>query len=193
MIRSIALVVSLFSITAFAQDEEDPFVKAKTLDACRKIYATEGAGLPAAGMRWMSSQFAACTKRVMNVEVDRVLVPLKKTNTTKFKDGMAMQKLFNEAVQRYCGRWSPYYEKCCSTCSYNEQPECEADFHTARVKMSKETLPEAGKVAEPIGKEFTEFANAFCAFTERKDDCATRVLTLITVTQKDDGKALGCR
>lgn len=193
MIRISALIVTLFAFSAFAEEEEDPFAKARTTDACRKIYAVEGKGLGAAGMRYVSSQFSSCTKRVMNVEVDRVLLPLKKTAVEKFKDGMAMQKLFNEAVQRYCGRWSKYYENCCSTCSFNEQPECEADFHSARVKMSKETLPEAGKTSEPVTKEFTEFANAFCAFTERKDDCVARVLTLISVTQKDSGKALGCR
>lgn len=192
MIRATALV-SLLAFSAFAQDDEDPFAGARTIDACRKIYATEGKGLPAAGMRYVSSQFAVCTKRVMNVEVDRVLLPLKKRDAEKFKGGMSTQKSFNEAVQRYCGRWSKYYEQCCSTCSFNEQPECEADFHSARVKMSKETLPEAGKVSEPVTRDFTEFATAFCTFTERKDDCPARVLTLITATQRDDGKALTCR
>ena len=96
-----AALVPLIAFAALAQDEEDPFAKARSIEACRKIYAAEGQGLGAAGMRFVSAQFSECTKRVMNVEVDRVLVPLKKSNAEKFKSGMAMQKSFNEAEQHF--------------------------------------------------------------------------------------------
>lgn len=168
---------------------------AQDIASCRRAYFAEKKGMPTAAIRGFSADYAACTKRAMNVEVDRVLVPLKKADAERFKTGMALQKTFNEAVQRYCGRWSPYYEKCCSTCSFNEQPECEADFYSARValvrsELSKNALPEGSVTNDVVKREFSDFASAWCA---RNEDCTTRVLALISATQRDDGRALTCR
>lgn len=186
----LALIAALFAAVSFAQEEDDPFVDAKSIASCRKVYAAEREGLPSAGLRWLSTQFARCTRRVMNGELDRGLLPLKKSDAARFKAGMATQKAFNEAVQRYCGRWSTYYAQCCSTCSFNEQPECEADFHAARLGLLKDlsTLPQ-GTPRDAITREFTAFARLLCT----QDDCVPKVLAALTTAQPDDGRALTCR
>lgn len=200
MFRITFVTSLLIASTVFAQvdDPDAEFAKATTIGACRKVYAAASKGMPTAAIRGISASFGKCTKRVMNGEVDRVLRPLQKPNIARFKSGMTMQKAFNDGVQKYCGRWSPYYEKCCSTCSFNEQPECEADFHTARVALVKAelanaALPPASKTNENVNREFASFATAWCTFTGGKDECSARVLSFISSSQRDDGRTLSCR
>ncbi len=187
----LAFFTSLFAATSSLAQEFDD---ARTIDACRKVYAASSKNMPTAAMRGIGADYGRCTKRAMNAEVDRMLVPLKRSDAARFKAGMALQKTFNQAVQRYCGRWEPYYERCCSTCSFNEQPECEADFHAARVALARnEMKTNDGTVSEPVKTGFSAFAAAWCTFTAGNDDCSTRVLALITATQRDDGRQLTCR
>lgn len=200
MFRITAFAALLLASTVSAQvdDPDAEFAKANSIGACRKVYAAASKSMPTAAIRGISSSFSKCTKRVMNGEVDKVLRPLQKASIAKFKAGMTMQKSFNDAVQKYCGRWSKYYEKCCSTCSFNEQPECEADFHTARVALVKAelanaSLPANAKTNENVSREFAAFATAWCAFTDMKLECNERVLSFISSSQRDDGNALSCR
>lgn len=185
------LLVALVPFVARAEDEE--FRNAKTLAQCAEVYLPGKQQMPAAYVRSFSLDYAACTWRVMNVELDKVLVPLKKSDAAKFKLGMDTQRLFNEAVKRYCGRWNAWYAECCSTCSYTEEPECEADFHAARVWLQARPLSEGAAKRPRTSAEFGEFAKSWCQFTGGDAACAGRVLATLESKQRDDGRELSCK
>jgi hypothetical protein len=168
--------------------------KAKSVEKCAAIYAPAKRSFPTAYIRGTSTEAADCTRRVMNAELDRVLVPLKKADAVRFKLGMEAQKFFNEAVKRYCGRWEKYYGECCATCSYTEEPECEMDFHAARLQVVNAVPADAaaGK-RERVVKEFGEFAKAWCQFVgDSAESCPARILGVLEAKQRDDGRELRC-
>ncbi|MFT3710065.1 MAG: hypothetical protein QM817_20725 [Archangium sp.] len=190
------------TLLVVAQADLDPdevsagLAKAKTVEKCVAIYRPAKKQFPTAYIRGTSTEAADCTRRVMNAELDKVLVPLKKSDATRFKLGMDAQRFFNEGVKRYCGRWEKYYADCCATCSYTEEPECEMDFHAARLLLVSSVPTDGIESAkrERVPKEFTEFAKAWCQFVgDASDTCPSRVLGVLESKQRDDGKELTCR
>jgi hypothetical protein len=183
----------LLLVPLVARAEEDPFQGANTFAQCAEVYLPAKKEMPTAYLRGFSVDYAACTRRVMNAELDTVLLPLKTTDPAKFKLGMDSQRRFNEAVKRYCGRWSAWYADCCSTCSYTEAPECEADFHAARVRLQALPLGDGAAKRSRVPAEFGEFAKQWCQFSGGDDACAGRVLATLEANQRDDGRALSCK
>ncbi|MBL8913260.1 MAG: hypothetical protein JNM17_21365 [Archangium sp.] len=167
--------------------------RAKTVEKCVSIYTPAKKTFPTAYIRGVSVEAADCTRRVMNAELDTVLVPLKKSDAPRFKLGMQAQASFNTAVKKYCGRWERWYADCCSTCSFTEQPECEMDFHAARLTLLKAVGDEGAAKRERTTKDFSEFATQWCQFLgDTSDTCASRVLGVLEHGQRDDGRELKC-
>lgn len=203
-----AFLVVLLSGSAWAEEAPDPdevsakLSRGKTIDSCLKAYGPARRTFPAAYLRGINMEAETCTKRVMNVTVDQVLVPLKKTDTVRFKLGMDAQRSFNEAVKRYCGRWEPYYERCCSTCSFTESSECAMDFHSVRTKqvedaLAKKVPPESPAAARVRTNEFESYAITWCAFLTETGfavdgTCVSRVLGALEAGQRDDGAEKKC-
>jgi hypothetical protein len=201
----LALALGL-AFPAAAQDPDeviDALSLAKTIDACFAKYAPAKKTFPTALIRGTSMGAESCTRRVMNVEVDKILVPLKQAQPALFKRGMEAQKRFNEAVKAYCGRWEPYYEKCCSTCSFTEQPECGMAFHAARVLQVHEAIAgtapaEVKAPSRPRTSLFETYATEWCSFLSEKGvavdaSCSARILNALAARQSDDGAELRCR
>jgi hypothetical protein len=199
MKRSLAL--ALVATIAHAQDPDElseALKKAKTHAACAAPWRQAKKTFPTAYVRGASIEAADCTRRVMNAALDKVLVPLKKTEPERFKRGMELQRHFNEAVKAYCGRWDAWYERCCATCSYTEAPECEMDFHAARLAQIAEHLEgkppaDAAPPSRARTQDFAGFAAEWCSFTTSVEGCVARVLGGIEAKQRDDGAALSCR
>ncbi|MFO0600908.1 MAG: hypothetical protein U0228_36700 [Myxococcaceae bacterium] len=191
------LVVVMTAGSALAQDFPE-FADAKTIEQCVKLYRSEKKQAPTAVVRGLSTEAADCTRRVMNARLDVLLVPWKKSDATKFKQGMEAQKLFNQAVKGYCSRWERWYADCCSTCSYTEEPECEMDFHAARFAqvdavLSKKPLADAPAPTRARTQDFAAFAKAWCALLAEGEGCEARVLGGLEAGQRDDGRELSCR
>lgn len=168
--------------------------KADTIAKCVSAYTPAKKTFPTAYIRGVSVEAADCTRRVMNAELDLVLVPLKKSDAARFKLGMQAQASFNTGVKKYCGRWERWYGECCSTCSFTEQPECEMDFHAARLTLVKAVGDEGvAPKRERITKEFSEFARQWCQFLgDASETCPTRALGVLEHGQRDDGRELKC-
>jgi hypothetical protein len=189
-----ALLALLLSQALDPDEVSAGLSRAKSVEACAALYAPARKSFPTAIIRGVSTDAAACTRRVMNAELDGVLLPLKKRDEPKFRLGMDAQRAFNEGVKRYCGRWEKYYADCCATCGYTEHPECEMDFHAARLTVLK-TVPEVEAAkGERLVKEFGAFAAAWCQFLgDGSAACPKRVLGALEAKQRDDGKELKCR
>lgn len=175
--------------------------RARTIEACRLAYGPAKDTYPTSYIRGVSAEAEQCTRRVMNAKVDELLLPLKKSNAEAFKQGMEVQRLFNVAIESYCGRWSKYYEACCVTCSYTEQPECGMAFHEVRVKQVSEFLSKKLVSPAPMAKRkttavFQPFAAAWCAMLAGQGvlslSCEADVLGGLEAGQSDDGAALSC-
>lgn len=208
MTRWVLVGLAVVSLQARADEDDDelmaPFKRARTVGACVAQWKRlEAMGLPTAYVRGASGEAAQCTRRVMNAEVDRLIVPLKKSQPALFRRGMDVQRLFNEAVKTYCGRWDAWYEKCCVTCSYTEQPACEEAFHGTRVKQAQAALARTGPVEQKAATraktaDFEAYAREWCGFlgdahVAVDDACVGRVLGQLEAEQPDDGRALSCR
>ncbi len=193
-------------LLALAQDPDEvgeQLARAKKIDACWAAYLPARKVFPTAYLRGTSTDAATCTRRVMNREIDALLLPLKKSGPALFKRGMDAQREFNDAVKRYCGRWSAWYGQCCATCSYTEEPECEMDFHGARVKqvqaaIAKSAPAEVSAPTRPRTSEFTAYATEWCAFLGEHGvavdaQCGARVLGALEQGQRDKGAELSCK
>src|SRR5262249_6742695 len=135
------LVLALgFASTGFADEFAAKFKKAKTPEECQAILSSpQVQEQPTAVMRPILEEYVGCAKRQMSQALDQRLLKLKKSNPTQFKNEMALQKTFNEAVAEHCGRWDAYYQKCengRSTGTWNERNDCDFDFFAYRAKQA---------------------------------------------------------
>jgi len=120
MNRLIIIVSIVLSNTLAAKDKitHDPF------QGCQKAYDKEMEKSPPTPVfRHIHWDAKECTKVVMNKELDKILIPLKKANPAKFKKAMAEQAKFNSFAKDLEATWDKYYEKCCSTCGFEEVSE----------------------------------------------------------------------
>ena len=198
-------MIALFIALVVAQPDPDEvstsLKRARTIEACRLAYGPAKDTYPTSSIRGVSAEAEQCTKRVMNAKVDELLLPLKSSNAEAFKQGMEVQRLFNVAVASYCGRWAKYYEACCVTCSFTEQPECGMAFHEVRVKqvsefLSKKLVAPALPAKRKTTAVFQPFAAAWCAMLAGQGvlslSCEADVLGGLEAGQSDDGAALSC-
>lgn len=147
--------------------EDSSFVEAKTMENCIDTFQSEEVqSAPTSARRALNTDAETCVKKMMDRKLDEVLLPLKKSDPDAFKKMMASQKMFNQSVQKYCGRWESYYQKCCSTCSFNEETKCKTDLWiwrglNTKPQFSKEVKLK-GKGDTVFSENFTEFANSVC-------------------------------
>jgi hypothetical protein len=188
-VRLASAAVLLWAFSAFAQaDWENALQRATTLEQCQRVYAKiKAQGLPTAFMRGLSTEAAGCTARAANRTIDELLLPLKAKQSPAFSVGMAAQREFNQAVKKTCSRWEGYYERCCSTCSFTEEPACETQFHlvrSAQVARAIAATPSPGSgeaQSKQLVTDFTAFANKWCELLKAIDvqvdeACAAHVL-----------------
>lgn len=197
----ISVVIALVVAQPDPDEVSASLKRARTIEACRLAYGPAKDTYPTAFIRGVSAEAEQCTRRVMNAKVDELLLPLKSSSPEAFKQGMEVQRLFNVAVASYCGRWAKYYEACCVTCSFTEQPECGMAFHEVRVKqvsefLSKKLVSPAPPPQRKPTAAFQPFAAAWCSMLAGQGvlslSCEADVLGGIEAGQSDDGAALSC-
>ena len=112
------LLTSLMAFALNAATVKTPF--SQCLD---KYEAEKAKSPPTPVFRGIHHEAKDCTQKVMNKELDKILLPLKKNNPAKFKTAMAEQAKFNTFAREVEASWNKYYEKCCSTCGLEESSE----------------------------------------------------------------------
>lgn len=159
-----------------SEEEEggDPaklFSKVTESAECLKVYQSEKVqGAPTSVRRGLNIDAAECLRKTMVKKIDHKIIPLKSSHPVKFKAELELQKQFNQAVKKYCGRWESYYQSCCSACSFNEESECQMDLYQWRMNQIDRFSGIGGASVQSLKDpasatliaDFSGLANAIC-------------------------------
>jgi hypothetical protein len=132
-------------------------------------------------------RLAQCTRRVMNAELDKRLLKLKRNNRKQFAAEMKLQKFYNQSTEATCARYEacaegPYFAQYAS--------ECRNRFHgyrahqAALLNQGRLRLPDAqGYIPKVQPKPYQLFATGLCNMPvevwengEKPPDCEARAL-----------------